>query len=143
MVAAIKGLNRSWLSYKKIYKTILNEYRTDRKVNEISSRNRKHECKWFTWMDQWHGSRANVHNEISATATNFWREDVIPSIPTPSQTTTSAPSTQENKKNIQENIETFLEHVVGNSWALIASFQEYTVIFKNMDKNFVALVAKL
>ena len=44
-------------------------------------------------MDQWHGSRASVHNDIPASVTESWTEDVIPSVPTPSQTITFAPST--------------------------------------------------
>ena len=145
MVAAIKGFNRSWLSWlscKKKYKTILNEYKTDKRANEISGSDRKQECKWFTEMDQWHGSRASVHNDIPASATESWTEDVIPSTPTMSQTTTSAPPTQEKKKKTQEKIETLLEQVVGNSGALLASFQESTAVLKNMDKNFAALIAK-
>ena len=93
-------------------------------------------------MDQWHGSRTSVHNDIPASATKSWAEDTIPSTPTPSQTTTSAQPTQEKKKKIQEKIENLLEHVVGNSGALLASFQESTAILKNMDKNFAALIAK-
>ena len=84
MVAAIKSFNRSWLSCKKKYKIILNEYRTDKIANEISSSDRKQECKSFTQMDQWHGSRASVHNDIPASATESWTEDVISSTPTPS-----------------------------------------------------------
>ena len=108
MVAAIKGFNRTWLSCKKKYKTILSEYRTYKKENEISGSDRKQECKWFTEMDQWHRSRANVHNDIFASATKSWTENVIPSTPTLSQTTTSAPPTQEKKKKTQEKIETLL-----------------------------------
>ena len=86
---------------KKKYKTILNEYRTDKKANEISGSDRKQECKWFTHMDQWHGSRASVHNNIPASATKSWTEDVILSTPTPSQTTIFVPPTQKKKKNTQ------------------------------------------
>jgi hypothetical protein len=102
MVAAIKEFNRSWLSCTKKYKTILNEYIINKKTHKISSSDRKQECKWFTKMDQWHGSRANVHNDIHANATESWTEDVIPSTPTPSQITTFAPPTQEMNKKIQE-----------------------------------------
>jgi hypothetical protein len=93
MVAAIKGFNRTWLSFKKKYKTILSEYIIDKIANKISGSDKKQECKWFTEMDQWHSSRANVHNDIFASATKSWTENVIPSTPTPSQTTTSAPPT--------------------------------------------------
>ena len=41
MVAAIKNFNRSWLLYKKKYKTILNEYKTDKRASEISGSDRK------------------------------------------------------------------------------------------------------
>jgi hypothetical protein len=128
--------------HAKKYKTILKEYRTDKRANEISGSDRKHECKWFTEMDQWHGSRASVHNEIPASATKSWTKDSISSTSIPSQTTISAPPTQEKKKKTQEKIETLLEQVVGNSEALLASFQESTAILKNMDKNFAALIAK-
>ena len=93
-------------------------------------------------MDQWHGSRMSVYNEIPTSATKSWTKDVILSTPTLSQTTTFAPPTQGNKKKTQEKIETLLKHVVGNSGALIASFQESTAILKNIDKNFAALIAK-
>jgi len=72
MVAVIKGFNRTWLSCKKKYKTILSEYKTDKRANEISGSDRKQECKWFTEMDQWHSSRASVHNDIPASATKSW-----------------------------------------------------------------------
>ena len=93
-------------------------------------------------MDLWHNSRVSVHNDIPISVTESWTEDIIPSTPIPSQTTTSAPPTQKKEKNIQEKIETLLEHVVGNLKALLASFQESTAILKNMDKNFVALIAQ-
>ena len=68
MVAAIKEFNQSWLSRKKKYKTILNEYKTDKRANEILGSDRIHECKWFTEMNQCHGSKASVHNKIPASA---------------------------------------------------------------------------
>jgi hypothetical protein len=37
--------------------------------------------------------------------------------------TTSAPPIQEKKKKTHEKIETLLKHVIGNSGALLASFQ--------------------
>lgn len=55
-------------------------------------------------MNEWHGSKVNVHNHILAKATKSWEEDVISSTPTPWQTniatppTLTTPSTQENKK---------------------------------------------
>ena len=52
MVTAIKGFNRSWLSCKKKYKTILNDYKIDKRANKISGSDRKQEYKWFTQMDQ-------------------------------------------------------------------------------------------
>ena len=73
-------------------------------------------------MDQWHGSRASVHNDIHASATESLVDDTIPCTPTLSQTTTSTPPTQEKKKKTQEKIENLLEHVVGNSGALLALF---------------------
>ena len=93
----------------------MNEYITDKRTNKISGSDRKQECKWFTKMNQWHGSRASVHNDIPACATKFWTEDVIPSTPTLSQTTTSAPPTQKKKKKTQEKIEILLKQVVENS----------------------------
>ena len=93
-------------------------------------------------MDQWHGSRASVHNDIHASATESLVDNTIPCTPTLSQTTTSTPPTQEKKKKTQGKIENLLEHVVGNSGALLALFQESTTILKNMDKNFAALIAK-
>jgi hypothetical protein len=75
-------------------------------------------------------------------------EDVIPSTP-PSKTTTATTrnstttSTQDNKKKkTQEKIKLLLEQVVGNSGALLSSFQESTNILKNMDRNFAALLEK-
>ena len=54
-----------------------------------------------------------------------------------------APPTKKKKNKTKEKIEILLEHVVRNSWAFFASFQESTAILKNMDKNFDALIAKL
>ena len=85
---------------------------------------------------------------MPASATESPLEDVIPSTP-PSQTTTATTpnsttiSTQDKKKKPQEKIKLFLEQVVGNSGALLSSFQESTNILKNMDRNFVALLEKL
>ena len=53
---------------QKKYKTILNEYKTDKRANEILGSDRIHECKWFTEMNQCHGSKASVHNKIPASA---------------------------------------------------------------------------
>lgn len=143
LVAAIKGFNRTWLSCKKKYKSILKEYRNDKRANEVSGADRKQECKWFNEMDEWHGSRASVRNQIPASATESFEEDVIPSTPTSCQTTTAAtPSTQDRRKKTQEKIEILLEQVVGNSGALLTSFQESTTILKNMDRNFAALLDK-
>ena len=52
LVAAIKGFNRSWLPYKKKYKCILDDYRNDKRANEILGVDRHQECKWFTEMDE-------------------------------------------------------------------------------------------
>jgi hypothetical protein len=60
-------------------------------------------------MDQWHDSRASVHNDIPTSSTKSWTEDVIPSTPIPSRTTISAPPTQEKKKKTHEKIETLLK----------------------------------
>ena len=46
------------------------------------------------------------------------------------------------RKKTQEKIELLLEQVVGNSGALLSSFQEFTTILKNMDRNFAALLEK-
>jgi hypothetical protein len=48
LVAAIKGFNMSWLSYKKKYKSILTDYRNDKKANEISGADKHKNCRWFT-----------------------------------------------------------------------------------------------
>ena len=122
MVVAIKGFNQSWSSCKKKYKTILNVYGTNKRANEILGSDRKQEYKRFTEMDQSHGSRVSAYNDIPASASESWIEDVISSTPTPSQTTTSAPPIQEKKKKTQEKIETILEQIVGNSEAIFASF---------------------
>jgi hypothetical protein len=47
------------------------------------------------------------------------------------------------RTKLKKKIELLLEHVVGNSGALISSFQESTNILKNMDRNFAALLEKL
>jgi hypothetical protein len=148
LVAAIKGFNRSWLSCKKKYKSILADYRNDKRANEVSGADRHQEYKWFTEMDEWHGNTASVNNQIPASATESNFEDIIPSTP-PSQTTTATTpnstttSIQDNKKKkTQEKIELLLEQVVGNSVALLSSFQESTNILKNMDRNFAALLEK-
>ena len=98
-------------------------------------------------MDEWHDSTASVRNQIPASVTESTPEDVIPSTP-PSQTTTATTpnstttSTQDKKKKTQEKIELLLKQVVGNSKALLSSFQECTNILKNLDRNFVVLLKK-
>jgi hypothetical protein len=99
-------------------------------------------------MNEWHGNTVSVHNQIPTSATESNFEDVIPSTP-PYQTTTAltpnstTTSTQDNnKKKTQEKIELLLEHVAGNSGALLSSFQESINILKNMDRNFAALLEK-
>ena len=136
------------MSYKKIYKSILSDYKNDKRANEISGADKHQECKWFTEIDECHVSTASVRNQIPASATESTPEDVIPSTP-PSQTTTATTpnstqttSTQDKKKKNQEKIELLLEQVVGNSGALLSSFQESTNILKNMDRNFAALLEK-
>jgi hypothetical protein len=52
LVAAIKGFNKSWLSCKNKYKSILANYRNDKMTNEVSGANRHQECKWFTEIDE-------------------------------------------------------------------------------------------
>ena len=38
--------------HAKKYKTIMNEYITDKRANKISDSHRKQECKWFTEIYQ-------------------------------------------------------------------------------------------
>ena len=136
-----------WLSCKKKYKYIISDYRNDKRANKILGSDKHQECRWFIEMDEWHDNTTNVHNQIPASTTKSPLEDVIPSTP-PSQTTTATTpnsttiSTQDKKKKTQEKIELLLEHVVGNLWALLSSFQESTNILKNMDRNFAALLEK-
>ena len=98
-------------------------------------------------MDEWYGSTTSVCNHIPASATESTLEDVIPSTPPSHTTTATTPNStttfiQDKKKKIQEKIELLLEQVVGNSGALLSSFQESINILKNMDRNFVALLEK-
>jgi hypothetical protein len=145
MVAAIKGFSRTWLSCKKKYKMILKEYRTDKRANEVSGTDRKQECRWFNEMDEWNSSRASVHNQIPASATEIFEEHLTPASPTSAQTISTpipAPTTQEKKKKTQDKIGGLLEQVIGNSSALLTTFQESTNFLKNMDRNFAALLEK-
>ena len=52
LVAAIKGFNKSWLSCKKKYKSIIIDYRNDKRANEISGADKHQECRWFIEMDE-------------------------------------------------------------------------------------------
>jgi hypothetical protein len=52
LVAAIKGFNKSWLSCKKKYKSILAHYRNDKNANKISGAAKHQECRWFTEIDE-------------------------------------------------------------------------------------------
>ena len=45
LVAAIKGLNRSRLSYNKKYKSILADYKNNKMANGVSCANRYQECR--------------------------------------------------------------------------------------------------
>ena len=55
-------------------------------ANEVSGSNRKYEYKWFQEMDEWHGSWANVKDQVPTSATWSLEEDVIPSTSTLYQT---------------------------------------------------------
>jgi hypothetical protein len=61
-------------------------------------------------MDQWHGNRTSIQNQIPTRATKSWQEDVVPSTPTPSTQTTTifAPSTHDKKKKNQDKLENLL-----------------------------------
>ena len=96
----------SWLSCKKKYKSILSDYKNDKMANEISGSDRHQECRWFTEMDEWHGSFVSVRNQISAGAKESTTEDVIPSTPSSQTTTATTPnstttSTQNKKKKLK------------------------------------------
>ena len=98
-------------------------------------------------MDEWHDNAATVCNHIRASATESSLEDVNPfTTPSPTTTATTPNSTttftQYKKKKTQEKIEFMLEQVVGNSGALLSSFQESTNILENMDKIFAAFLEK-
>ena len=128
MVAGIRGFNRTWLSCKKKYKTILTEYRNDKRANEISGTDRKQECRWFEEMDIWNSKRASVHNQIPASAMEgddkFGTTSSPPTTPESAEINPSkAPNTQEKKKKSQDKIEGLLQQVVGNSTILISTFQ--------------------
>ena len=47
LVVVIKGFKHSWLSCKKILIYILKEYKTDKRINEVSRVDMKQECRWF------------------------------------------------------------------------------------------------
>jgi hypothetical protein len=68
MVAGIQGFNRSWLSCKKKYKSILAQCKNNKRANEIPGSNRKQKCRWFDEMDTWNSKRVSVHNQIPASA---------------------------------------------------------------------------
>ena len=147
MVAGIRGFNRTWLSCKKKYKTILADYRNDKRANEILGTDRKQECRWFDEMDIWNSTRASVHNQIPASAMEGDSTFGTPSTPPPLVESAhvhppSAPNTQDKKKKNQDKIEELLQHVVGNSTILISTFQQSTDLLKNMDRNFAALLEK-
>ena len=58
-------------------------------------------------MDEWHGSRASVQNQILASVTKSFPEDVIPSIPISCQTTlitTSIITLTTDKKKLKKNL---------------------------------------
>lgn len=45
IVLAIRGFNRTWLSCQKKYKTILVEYKKDKRLHEILRAGSQPECK--------------------------------------------------------------------------------------------------
>ena len=142
-----KGLTCLGCPIRKKNKFILSNYINDKIANEILGADRHQEYMWFTEMDECHNDTANIRNQIPANATKSTLENVIPSTllshvttaTTPNSTTTS---TQDNKKKTQENIDIFVEHVVGNLGALFSSLHESTNILKNMDINFAVLLEK-
>jgi hypothetical protein len=64
MVTGIKGFNCIWLFCKKKYKTILKEYKNDKKANEIKCIDKKQNCRWCDEMDIWNNTCASVKNAI-------------------------------------------------------------------------------
>ena len=53
-------------------KSIIKEYMTNKKANEILRINKKQECRSFHEIDEWNGNKVFVYNKISASAIELW-----------------------------------------------------------------------
>ena len=135
MVSSLRNFGRTWLACKKKYKTLLIEYKNDKRSNEISGHERR-ECQYYEQMDMWNGQRASVVNQMPASAqeddAQYTTEQISP-----------ASATKDKKKKFQDKMEGFLEQIVRNSSNLIASFQATTDLLKNIDTHMATLVQKL
>lgn len=47
----------------------MKEYIIDKRANEVSGFDRKYEYKWVQEINKWHGSKANVQNQVPTNAT--------------------------------------------------------------------------
>jgi 5-methylcytosine-specific restriction endonuclease McrBC GTP-binding regulatory subunit McrB len=135
MVSSLRNFGRTWLACKKKYKTLLVEYKNDKRSNEISGHERR-ECQYYEQMDMWNGQRASVVNQMPASA----QEDDAQHT---TEQNSPASATKDKKKKFQDKMEGFLEQIVSNSSNLIASFQATTDLLKNMDAHMATLVQKL
>ena len=107
-------------------------------TNKILGVDRHQECRSLKWMSDMTTLQVYV-TIFQQMLQNYLLKIYIISSTLPSQTTTS---TQNKKKKIKEKIEFLIQQVVGNSGALLFSFQESTNIMKNINNNFAALLEK-
>lgn len=57
----------------------MKEWMYDLRANKVSSSDWVQEYKWLQKIDEWHRSRANVQNQILASTTKSFIENIIPS----------------------------------------------------------------
>lgn len=103
IVTRIRNFNCTWLSYKRKYRTILNDYRNEKRMNKVSRSDRKHECRWFDEMNISNNTCASVYNQIRVSAMEKDKDDITRSFPISSKTILSlklVPTIQEKKKEI-------------------------------------------
>jgi hypothetical protein len=142
MVATICDFDRSWESCKKKYKIVYNEYKNDKRANEILGTDRHQECKWFDQLDVWSSSCACVKNQISTSTTEGEDESHEDKGSLELQEPEIILKQEKNKK-FQDKLEGILEKDVSNSSSFLTTFQEITALLKNMDRHMVVILEKL
>ena len=135
MAAAFRGCTRTALSCKKKHRSLLSEYKNDKRLYDISGNDRHQQNKWFDHMDLWNGTRASVRNQIPASAQESVMESPTPDKASQHQTI--------QKKSKADRLEGYLEASIQNSKDMIDSFKSTSSLLRMMEGHMATLVQKI